>query len=143
MCGTYALYKKITMQIKTKRHHAQINIVPMVDVLTVLIFFFLLTMQFKDIHAVDITPPTIKTASVEKTKMPNILMVTKNGKYSLNEKNILLADLKSEFEKIAKSTDSTILVYADKDTPLKFITDAIDAARLTKIRKLSLRSHNK
>ncbi|MBO5255571.1 MAG: biopolymer transporter ExbD [Opitutales bacterium] len=128
------------MQIRTKRAHAQINIVPLVDVLTVLIFFFLLTMQFKDIHAVDITPPTMKTASAEKAKMPNVLMVAKDGTYSLNDKKIILADLRSKFEKIAKSNDATVLLYADKDTPLKFITDAIDTARLSKIKKLSLRS---
>ncbi|MBE6413144.1 MAG: biopolymer transporter ExbD [Verrucomicrobiaceae bacterium] len=128
------------MQIRTKRPQAQINIVPMVDVLTVLIFFFLLTMQFKDVHAVDITPPTMKSASVENQTMPNILTITKDGQYTLNNKKILFSNLKTEFEKISKSKDSTILVYADKDTSLKFVTDAIDTARLTKIKKVSLRS---
>ena len=128
------------MQIRTKRPQAQINIVPMVDVLTVLIFFFLLTMQFKDVHAVDITPPTMKSASVENQTMPNVLTITKDGQYTLNDKKILFSNLKTEFEKISKSKDSTILVYADKDTSLKFVTDAIDTARLTKIKKVSLRS---
>ena len=128
------------MQIRTKRPQAQINIVPMVDVLTVLIFFFLLTMQFKDVHAVDITPPTMKSASVENQTMPNVLTITKDGQYTLNNQKILFSNLKTEFEKISKSKDSTILVYADKDTSLKFVTDAIDTARLTKIKKVSLRS---
>jgi biopolymer transport protein ExbD len=128
------------MQIRTKRPQAQINIVPMVDVLTVLIFFFLLTMQFKDVHAVDITPPTMKSASVEDQTMPNVMTITKDGQYTLNNKKILFSNLKTEFEKISKSKDSTILVYADKDTSLKFVTDAIDTARLTKIKKVSLRS---
>ncbi len=128
------------MQIRTKRPQAQINIVPMVDVLTVLIFFFLLTMQFDDMHAVDITPPTMKSASVEDKKMPNVLFVSKDGQYTLNDKKILFSNLKTEFEKIAKSEDSTVLVYADKDTALKFVTDAIDTARLTQIKKVSLRS---
>lgn len=128
------------MQVRTKRPQAQINIVPMVDVLTVLIFFFLLTMQFKDVHAVDITPPTMKSASVENQTMPNVLTITKDGQYTLNDKKILFSNLKTEFEKISKSKDSTILVYADKDTSLKFVTDAIDTARLTKIKKVSLRS---
>ena len=128
------------MQLRKKRAIAQINIVPMVDVLTVLIFFFLLTMQFKDVHAVDITPPTMKSASVENQTMPNVLTITKDGQYTLNNKKILFSNLKTEFEKISKSKDSTILVYADKDTSLKFVTDAIDTARLTKIKKVSLRS---
>lgn len=43
---------------RKRRRRAEINIVPLVDVLTSLIFFFLLTMQFKEIYAVDITPPS-------------------------------------------------------------------------------------
>lgn len=129
------------MQLRKKRAIAQINIVPMVDVLTVLIFFFLLTMQFKDIYAVDITPPTMKSATNESVRMPNVLLVAKDGKYILNDKQIQLASLKSEFEKIAKSENPTVIVYADTQTQLHFVTDAIDIARLAKIKKLSLRSN--
>ena len=46
------------------KRKAEVNIVPLVDVLTVLIFFFLLTMQFKEIYAVDITPPKMESSSL-------------------------------------------------------------------------------
>ena len=128
------------MQIRKKRAQAQINIVPMVDVLTVLIFFFLLTMQFKDIYAVDITPPIMKSSTAENIKMPNVLVVDKNGKYMLNAKKIDSSELKIEFEKIAKEKNPSVIVYADNQTPLKYVSDAIDCARLAKIKKLSLRA---
>ena len=128
------------MQIRKKRAQAQINIVPMVDVLTVLIFFFLLTMQFKDVYAVDITPPVMKSSTAENIKMPNVLVVDKNGEYFLNEEKLISSQLKSSFEKIAKKEDASVIVYADSQTPLKYVSDAIDAARLAKIKKLSLRA---
>lgn len=128
------------MQIRKKRAQAQINIVPMVDVLTVLIFFFLLTMQFKDIYAVDITPPVMKSSTAENVKMPNVLVVDKNGRYLLNAKKIDASELKIEFEKIAKDKNPSVIVYADNQTPLKYVSDAIDSARLAKIKKLSLRA---
>ena len=129
------------MQIRTKRAAAQINIVPMVDVLTVLIFFFLLTMQFKDVYAVDITPPTMKTSKSESVRAPNVLVVKKGGGYVLNEEPATLANLKTKFAEIAKSKNPSVIVYADSETPLKFVTDAVDMARLAKIRKLSLRAN--
>lgn len=129
------------MQIRAKRAQAQINIVPMVDVLTVLIFFFLLTMQFKDVYAVDITPPTMKTSQSESASAPNVLVVKKDGGYVLNEKPATIEALKARFARIAKSKNAAIIVYADAETPLKFLTDAVDAARLAKIRKLSLRAN--
>ncbi len=129
------------MQLRKKRAIAQINIVPMIDVLTALIFFFLITMQFKDIYAVDITPPTMKTASSDNVQTPNVLTINKFGQYSLNDKKLMLMNLKVEFENIAKSQNAVILVYADSETPLKFVTDAVDLARLAKIKKVSLRSN--
>lgn len=129
------------MQTRRKRAQAQVNIVPLVDVLTALIFFFLLTMQFKDIYAVDITPPVMKTSASESSALPNVLLVDKNGGYSFNGKKTTLAQLRAEFEKTAKSGNSAILVYADAKTPLEFVTDAVDLARLAKIKKVSLRSN--
>ena len=113
----------------------------MVDVLTVLIFFFLLTMQFKDVYAVDITPPTMKTSKSESVRAPNVLVVKKGGGYVLNEEPATLANLKTKFAEIAKSQNPSVIVYADSETPLKFVTDAVDMARLAKIRKLSLRAN--
>ncbi len=113
----------------------------MIDVLTALIFFFLITMQFKDIYAVDITPPTMKSASNDNVQMPNILTINKLGQYSLNDKKIVIANLKNEFEKIAKSKNAIIMIYADNETPLKFVAEAVDTARLAKVKKVSLRSN--
>ncbi len=129
------------MQIRRKRAQAQVNIVPLVDVLTALIFFFLLTMQFKDIYAVDITPPVMKTSASESSVLPNVLLVDKSGGYSFNGKKTTLAQLGEEFGRIAKSGSSAVLVYADAKTPLEFVTDAVDLARLAKIKKVSLRSN--
>ncbi len=114
---------------------------PLVDVLTALIFFFLLTMQFKDIYAVDITPPVMKTSASESSVLPNVLLVDKSGGYSFNGKKTTLAQLGEEFGRIAKSGSSAVLVYADAKTPLEFVTDAVDLARLAKIKKVSLRSN--
>ena len=128
------------MQIKTRRKQAQVNIVPLVDVFTALIFFFLLTMDFNDVYSVDITPPTMKSSTVENAPAPNVLVIAKDGGYALNGEKTTLAALRGQFDKIAKSDNAAVIVYADAQTQLKLLTDAVDLARLAKIKKLSLRS---
>ena len=49
-----------------RRRRTEINIVPLVDVLIVLIFFFLMTMQFKTLSVLNITPPKLETAGKQK-----------------------------------------------------------------------------
>lgn len=128
------------MQIKTRRKQAQVNIVPLVDVFTALIFFFLLTMDFNDVYSVDITPPTMKSSTVENASVPNVLVIAKDGGYTLNGAKTTLAALRGQFDKIAKSDNAAVIVYADAQTQLKLLTDAVDLARLAKIKKLSLRA---
>ncbi len=128
------------MQIKTRRKQAQVNIVPLVDVFTALIFFFLLTMDFNDVYSVDITPPTMKSSTVENASVPNVLVIAKDGGYALNGAKTTLATLRGQFDKIAKSDNAAVIVYADAQTQLKLLTDAVDLARLAKIKKLSLRA---
>mgnify|MGYP000776737072 FL=1 len=128
------------MQIKMRRKQAQVNIVPLVDVFTALIFFFLLTMDFNDVYSVDITPPTMKSSTVENASVPNVLVIAKDGGYALNGAKTTLAALRGQFDKIAKSDNAAVIVYADAQTQLKLLTDAVDLARLAKIKKLSLRA---
>ncbi|MBP3357605.1 MAG: biopolymer transporter ExbD [Opitutales bacterium] len=131
------------MNIKAHRprRKAEVNIVPMVDVLTVLIFFFLLTMQFKDIYAVDITPPNMESATGASTQKPDTIAIDKDGRYYFNAKEIKFDALKETLNSVAqKGDDASLILLADKDTPLHFVTSAIDIVKISKIKKLSLQT---
>ncbi len=123
---------------KTK---ASVNIVPLVDVLTVLIFFFLLTMQFKEVHSIDITPPTMQSAEILEAKdKVNVILLDKDGKVFLDDKELSLEDLDVRLKEIAKTKESVVLL-GDKDASFDNVANIIDKVRLAKIKKLSLQSN--
>ena len=130
------------MNIKAHRprRKAEVNIVPMVDVLTVLIFFFLLTMQFKDIYAVDITPPNMESATNDTKQKPDTIAIDKDGRYYFNAKEIKFDSLKDTLKSVAQKGDVSLILLADKDTPLHFVTGAIDIVKISGIKKLSLQT---
>ncbi len=131
------------MNIKSHRskRKAEVNIVPMVDVLTVLIFFFLLTMQFKDIYAVDITPPSMESSTNEAKQKPDTLAIDKDGGYYFNAEKVELDSLKATFaELVKKNPDASLIILADRETPLRFVTSAIDIVKISNIKKLSLQT---
>lgn len=124
------------------RRRAEVNIVPMVDVLTVLIFFFLLTMQFKEIYAVDITPPTMKTADQTVRNKPVCLAVGADGTYYIGEDKISLDKLPEKLSALAKENpDLNLVLLADKDVPFHYVTSAVDVVKISKIKKLSLQTN--
>ncbi len=125
---------------RKRRRRAEINIVPLVDVLTSLIFFFLLTMQFKEIYAVDITPPSMKSSeSVSKNK-PATVSVTKDGKFFWNSDEISESSLEAKIKDLSKSPTPELIVLGDKESSLQNVMKVVDFARLAKIKKLSLQS---
>lgn len=113
---------------------------PMVDVLTALIFFFLLTMQFKNINSVDITPPKMDSAGRESKQKPDTISVDKTGKYYFNAKEVSLGDLKAEINSRDNPAEAALILLSDRDTPLHFVTSVIDIVRLAGIKKLSLQT---
>lgn len=112
----------------------------MVDVLTALIFFFLLTMQFKNINSVDITPPKMDSAGRESKQKPDTISVYKTGKYYFNAKEVSLGDLKAEINSRDNPAEAALILLSDRDTPLHFVTSVIDIVRLAGIKKLSLQT---
>ena len=129
-------------QRSKRRRKPTVNIVPMVDVLTVLIFFFLITMQFKQVNAVDITPPTMQSSeNVNSRDFPNIIAVKKDGSCFLNDKKVLPEKLVDEFKTIAASNkNASFILLSDKDTPFQAVANVIDKAAIAKIKKLSLQA---
>lgn len=123
-----------------RKRRAEVNIVPLVDVLTVLIFFFLLTMQFKNIYAVDITPPKMESAAARSESTPATVSITKNGKYFYDNKEVSLEQLKKKIDELGKAENPSLILLADEGAMLKYATNVIDIVKLSKVRKLSLQT---
>ncbi len=128
---------------RRRRRKFEVNIVPMVDVMTVLIFFFLLTMQFKDNGVVQINPPSMSSSEVaEESEKANVLTVSKDGDYYLDDKKMSINELKIALENLAKE-NPTILLLGDEKAKYGDIANAIDCVRLAKIKKMRIRTLQK
>ena len=66
----------------------RIDIVPLVDVLMVLIIFFLVTMQFQDLRALNIKLPRIYSAGSNLIKGQLVITVGKDGNFEIICQNL-------------------------------------------------------
>ncbi|CAA6693688.1 Biopolymer transport protein ExbD/TolR [Lentimonas sp. CC19] len=118
-----------------------INIVPLVDVLTVLLFFFMVTMQFKQISSLNITVPEIKTAGKNEVKEQITIALSPEGEIYLNNQLIEMPEFEAAIKLAGKLTpDLPILLVADQDVPLKHVTEVMDVCRSNKLNKIRLQS---
>lgn len=127
--------------IVRKRRQPTINIVPLVDVLMVLLFFFMVTMQFKNVTALNITVPKIETAGKNEIQEQIVIALSPEGEIFLNDRAVEKPQLESAMELAGDMTpDLPILLIADEDVPLKYVTEVMDVCRSHQMNKIRLQS---
>lgn len=108
------------------------QLVPIIDVLSVLLIFFVTTYSFARYETeMDVTVPTAKSAS-ESKRMPGeiIINVKKDGQVVLHRREITIPELQTILMKIAQNfPDQPVILRADEATPYKSVINVLDACR--------------
>ena len=76
-----------------RRSSPRVDVIPLIDVLMVLILFFLTSMQFQEVRALNVKLPKIDTAGSNKITNQLIVSVSKEGEYYLNGNKDVLEKL--------------------------------------------------
>lgn len=129
-----------------RRKRPELNLVPLIDVLVMLIFFAFVTMQFKSASTLNITLPKVETAGKNEFRGTVTISIDKDGVVSFsttpaNNRVVTddqLLDLLRQVKQVDK--DIPVLIKADETTQLKKLAFVMDACRKTGLNKFSLQS---
>jgi len=117
------------------------NLLPLIDVLVMLIFFSLVTMQFRSAATLNITLPKVETAGKNEFKGSVTLSINKEGIITFNNQTVTEEELIECLKRVKEvDKDIPVLIKADEDTPLKKLTFVWDACRKVGLNKHSLQS---
>ena len=117
-----------------------VNITPLIDIVFLLLIFFMVSTTFKQDFEVSIDLP--KAASEEKLvdKTLNITIDAK-GTYYINSKKLVnnkMSSLKTALQKVADGDlKLPVIISADGSTPHQAVIQAMDAARQLGFSKLT------
>jgi biopolymer transport protein ExbD len=126
---------------KRRRRKAEINIVPLVDVLVVLIFFFLVSMQFRNLTLLNLTLPKIETAGKEQPTDSLQIGVDVEGNFFLNGVAVTEERLVDAIAEVARlGTETPVLIMADENSLLRKVTFVMDTCRKAGLEKVRLQS---
>lgn len=116
---------------------AEINIIPLVDVILVLLLIFMLTapLMYRGID-VNLPKTTGKPTAVEERM---VLTLTKDHAIYLNDKPVPLATLEQHLLDIFKNRqDKTLYLRADQALQYGFVVETMDRVRRSGIEKLGM-----
>jgi biopolymer transport protein ExbD len=127
--------------ITRRRRPPTINIVPLVDVLTVLLFFFLVTMQFKQNNALNLVLPEIETAGSNQISEDLLLAISAEGELYLNNQLMEFEALAQAIQLAGQLTpEIPVLIMADEAAALKHVTRVMDLCRIHQLNQIRLQS---
>jgi biopolymer transport protein ExbD len=124
-----------------RRKRPELNLVPLIDVLVMLIFFAFVTMQFRSAQMLNITLPKIATAGKNEFKGTVTIAIDKQGGISFNGKLVSDTELVTELKKVHDvDADIPVLIKADQSSQVMKLTFVMDACRQSGLNKFSLES---
>ena len=121
-----------------KRRAPSIIIVSLVDILTILLIFFVVSTTFKkDQPEVQINLPESKTATNVPAELEHaIVSVDANDEVKLDGKTIAVEELESAVKSLSETHRGTLALQADKKASFGIIVKVMDALKLAGVKNL-------
>jgi biopolymer transport protein ExbD len=121
-----------------KRRAPSIIIVSLVDILTILLIFFVVSTTFKrDQPQVQINLPESKTATNAPAELEHaIVTVEQNDEIKLDGKPVAVEELEGAVKNLPETRRSTLALQADKKASFGTIVKVMDALKLAGVKNL-------
>jgi biopolymer transport protein ExbD len=113
---------------RTRRDVALINLTPLIDVVFLLLIFFMVTTSFSLTRGIKVDLPTT-TIPQEKIEQNIVISVTKEGKIYLDKTQISKTELVRTLKRQIGKKNSLVVINADKDTRHGMVVEVMDLAK--------------
>ncbi len=124
---------------RKRRTMNQINVVPYIDVMLVLLVIFMVTAPMTNPGVVDL--PSVGQA-LKQTAAPNVVTIAKDGTLKLNSESITRDKLLFKIKKLAQEDKNdqanSVLVAGDEKTPYGKVIEVMDMLKQNKVEKVGL-----
>lgn len=125
---------RLTNNLKPK---VGIDITPLVDVVFILLIFFMVTSTFLELPGMKLDLPTSKTAKGQSSKQVT-LFLTKEGNILLGEESISLEALPGRLKSAMKKQEEgkALVIKGDKEVAYGRVVTVMDIAKTAGVQKL-------
>jgi len=135
--------RKSIIAAQADEEETEINLTPMLDVVFIMLIFFIVTASFIKEAGIEITRP--ETSFAESKPKANILVaISGDNEIWIDRKSIDPRAVKAEFERLlAENPEGSVVIQADKKAYTETVVLVADAARQAKIARVSISGEQK
>jgi len=117
---------------------AEVNMTPLIDMVFILLIFFIVTTSFVKETGVDVSRPSAKTA-VKKEHANILISITPNGEVWMDKRQIDRRAVRANVERMhAENPEGSVIILADEEAKTGLLIEVMDQARLAGVANVSI-----
>jgi biopolymer transport protein ExbD len=123
----------------------EINLIPFIDVLLVVLIFLMLSTTFNQLTQIQITLPTANTEKQNTAPETLTLTIQADGRYSLNQQAIkatTVADIQAALQAAQIGPKTVLVIAADQNVRHQSVISAMEAARRSGLSRVTFASQS-
>jgi biopolymer transport protein ExbD len=116
---------------------------PLIDMVFILLIFFIVTTSFVKETGVDVSRPSAKTAV--KKELANIMVAIKpNSEIWIDKRQVDVRAVRANIERLhAENPEGSVIILADKEAKSGLLIQVMDQARLAGVANVSIAAERK
>ncbi len=121
-----------------EEEESEVNLTPMLDVVFIMLIFFIVTASFVKESGIDINRPDAATA--ERKEQGNIMVaISEDGQIWIDRRQVDVRALRANIERLhAENPQGTVIIQADEESKNKLLVQVMDAARLAGVKSVAI-----
>lgn len=132
------------MRRKNRRQaeDGNLDLTPMMDIVFIMLIFFIVTTSFVKETGVDINRPNAETA--ERDEKGNILVaITATNEIWIDKRRVDLKAVRANIERLKiEYPEGSVIIQADKESRSGLLVEAMDQIRLAGVQNISIAAKN-
>jgi biopolymer transport protein ExbD len=130
--------RHLNQMLQEQDEKEEIDMTPMLDVVFILLIFFIVTASFVKEAGIDVNRPEAATA-VKKERANILVAISDKGDIWINKRKIDIRSVQANIERLkAENPQGTVVIQADKKATTDTLIKVMDSARAAGVYDVSI-----
>ena len=115
-----------------------VNLTPLIDVVFILLIFFIVTSSFVKEAGIDVNRPSAQT-TVRKERGNIMIAITKEGNVWIDKRQVDRRSVRANVARLhAENPEGTVVIVADKESRMGLTVEVMDQVRLAGVTNIAV-----
>ncbi len=124
---------------KKSKEETEINLTPMLDVVFIMLIFFIVTTSFVKETGIEVNRPSAKSAE-QKSKANILIAIKNNNEIWIDKRMVDIKSVRANIERLKaeNNTEGSVVIQSDSESKTGVLVKVMDQVRLAGIFNISI-----